>query len=196
MKKRIGLLLLVMILFLSGINIQAMEKGNAQIVDKYISFFLNEVKGTKNEESLSSLNESLEEFTKNVKLEDAKKIFNFISEKIEEGKWESEEGIKEAIAEGEKKFDVTLTKEQKEKILSAVAKIKKMGISPDCLLKEAEKIYEKYGQELKEELEEEKDKVIEETQNKIKEEVNKSVSNYFSDMVNNVKSFFKGIFTK
>ena len=196
MKKRMGLLLVVMILFLSGINIHAMEKGNTQTVDKYISFFLNEVKGVKNEESLSSLKESLEEFAKNVKPEDAKKILNFISKKIEEGKWDSEKGIKEAIAEGEKEFNVTLTEEQKEKILSVISKIKKLGISPDNLINEAEKIYDKYGQDLKEELEEEKDKIVLETQKKIKEEVSKSASNYFSDMVSNVKSFFKGIFKK
>ena len=196
MRKRISLLLLVMMLFLPGIHVQATGKNNGQIVSKYISFFLNEVKGTKNAESLSSLTESFEEFVKSVKPEDAKKIFDFIAEKIDEGKLDSEGEIKEAIAEAEKEFNVTLTKEQKEKIIAAASKIKDMGISPEYLLKEAEKIYDKYSSELKEELNNEKDKIIEEAQNKIKEEVNKSVSNYFSDMVNNVKSFFKGIFKK
>lgn len=196
MKKRVSLLLLTMLLFLSGINVQAVEKKNTNMVNKYVTFFLNEVKGTKNEESVLSLKNSLEQFIKNVKPEEAKKILNFISEKIDEGKWESEEGIKEIIAEGEKEFDVTLTKEQKDKIISVIKKIKKLGISPESLLEQIEELYEKYGGELKEEIREEKDKIIEETQNKIKEEVNKSVSNYFSDMVNNVKSFFKGIFRK
>ena len=41
------------------------------------------------------------------------KIINFIGEKIEEGKWESEKGVEEAIAEGEKEFGATLTEEQK-----------------------------------------------------------------------------------
>lgn len=193
MKKRVVLLLLTLTLFLSGINVQATEKKNTNAVNKYVNFILNEVKGTKNEESISSLKDSMEQFIKNEKPEDVKKILNFISEKIGEGKWKSNDGIKEIIAEGEKEFDVTLTKEQKDKIISVINKVKKLGISPEYLLEQVEELYEKYGEKLTEEIEQEKDKIVEETQSKIKEEVNKSVSNYFSDMVNNVKSFFKGI---
>lgn len=193
MKKRVVLLLLTLTLFLSGINVQATEKKNTNAVNKYVNFILNEVKGTKNEESISSLKDSMEQFIKNEKPEDVKKILNFISEKIGEGKWKSNGGIKEIIAEGEKEFDVTLTKEQKDKIISVINKVKKLGISPEYLLEQVEELYEKYGEKLTEEIEQEKDKIVEETQSKIKEEVNKSVSNYFSDMVNNVKSFFKGI---
>lgn len=196
MKKRISLLILALALFLSPISIHAAEKNNTKTVDKYISFFLNEIKGTKNEESITSLKNSLDELVKNIKPEDAKKILQFVEEKIEEGKWDSEQGIKEAIAEGEKEFDVTLTKEQKEMVLSAISKIKKLGIKPEYLVEQIEKIYEKYGEDLEEGIKKEKDKIVEETQNKIKEEINKSVSNYFTDMVSNVKSFFKGIFKK
>lgn len=196
MKKRISLFILALTLFLSPISVHAAEKNNTKTVDKYISFFLNEIKGTKNEESITSLKNSLDELVKNLKPEDAKKIFQFVEEKIEEGKWNSEQGIKEAIAEGEKEFDVTLTKEQKEMVLSVVSKIKKLGIKPEYLVEQIEKIYEKYGEDLEEGIKKEKDKIVEETQNKIKEEINKSVSNYFTDMVSNVKSFFKGIFKK
>ena len=196
MKKRIGLFLLSMMLVLPGIHVQATEKKNDNTVEKYANFILNEIKGTKNEESILSLKDSLEQFIKNVNPEEAKKILNFISEKIEEGKWESESGIKEIINEGEEKFDVTLTKKQKDAIISVINKIKKLEISPEYLLSQIEELYEKYGEEIKEEVEKEKNKVIEETKDKVKEEVNKSVSNYFSDMISNVKSFFKGIFRK
>ena len=196
MKKRIGLLVLTLGIMMSGINVWAAEKEDTKIINSYFNLFLDEVKGVQSEESISSLKESVEELIQDIKPEDAKKIFDFIAEKIDEGKLDSEGEIKEAIAEAEKEFNVTLTKEQKEKIIAAASKIKDMGISPEYLLKEAEKIYDKYSSELKEELNNEKDKIIEEAQNKIKEEVNKSVSNYFSDMVNNVKSFFKGIFKK
>ena len=128
--------------------------------------------------------------------EDAKKIINFIGEKIEEGKWESEKGVEEAIAEGEKEFGATLTEEQKNMILSVVSKIKKLGIKPEYIVEQAEEIYEKYGEDLKNEISEKGKEIAEETQNKIKEEVNRSLTDYFSDMVSNVKSFFAGIFSK
>jgi len=196
MRKRISLVVLTLTLFLSGLNVHAVEKENKQMMNKYVNFFLDEIKGTKSEESILSLKESLEELLKNIRPEDAKKTIDFIDDKIEEGKWNSEKGIKEAIEDAEKEFNVTFTKEQKEKILSVVAKIKKLGIAPEYIMEQAEEIYEKYGEELKEGIEKEKEKVIEETQKKIKEEVNKSISDYFSDMVNSVKSFFKGIFRK
>lgn len=194
MKKRIGLLVLTLGFMLSGISVQAAE--NTQVINKYFNLFLDEVKGVQSEESISSLKESLEELIQNVKPEDAKKIFNFINEKIEEGKWESENGIKEAIAEGEKEFNVTLTNEQKDMILSAVSKIKKLGIAPEYIVEQAEKIYEKYGADLKDEISENSQQIVEEAQNKIKEEIDKSVKDYFSDMVSNVKTFFRGIFSK
>ena len=196
MKKRIGLLVLTLGLMLSGISVQAAEEDGTKVVNKYFNLFLDEVKGVQSEESISSLKESVDELIENVKPEDAKRIINFINEKIDEGKWDSDEGIKEAIAEGEKEFKVNLTKEQKEMILSVVAKIKKLGIAPEYIMEQAAEIYEKYGEELKEDISKSSQQIVEETQNKIKEEIDKSITDYFSDMVSSVKSFFKGIFSR
>lgn len=196
MKKRISLLVLTLTMFLAGINVQAVEKDNTKTFGKYFDLFLDEVKGVKSDESISSLKDNLNELIENVKPEDAKRILSFVEEKVEEGKWESEAGIKEAITEGEEEFGVTLTEEQKEMILSVISKIKKLGIAPEYILEQAQEIYEKYGEELKEEASEAGKEIVEETQNKIKEEVNKSLTDYFSNMVSSVKSFFKGIFSK
>ena len=196
MKKRISLFVLTLTLCLSGIQVQAAEKENTQIISQYFNLFLDEVRGIKSEESISSLKDSVNQLIEEINPEDAKKILEFVSEKIEEGKWESEKGVEEAIAEGEKEFGVTLTEEQKNMILSVVSKIKKLGIKPEYVMEQAEEIYEKYGEELKKDVSEKGKEIVEETQNKIKEEVNKSLTDYFSDMVNNVKSFFAGIFSK
>ena len=196
MKKRISLLVFTLTLCLSVINVQAAEKNDTQTISKYFTLFLDEIKGVKSDESISSLKDSVNQLIEDVNPEDAKKILNFIGEKIEEGKWETEDGIEEAIAEGEKEFGATLTEEQKDLILSVVSKIKKLGIKPEYVIEQAEEIYEKYGEELKNEVSEKGKEIAEETQNKIKEEVNKSLTDYFSDMVKNVKSFFIGIFNK
>lgn len=196
MKKKIGLLVLTLGLMLSGISVQAAEEDGTKVVNKYFNLFLDEVKGVQSEESISSLKESVDELIENVKPEDAKRIINFINDKIDEGKWDSDEGIKEAIAEGEKEFKVNLTKEQEEMILSIVEKIKKLGIAPEYIMEQAAEIYEKYGEELKEDISESSQQIVEETQNKIKEEIDKSITDYFSDMVSSVKSFFKGIFSR
>ena len=196
MKKRIGLLVLTLGFLLSGIHVQATEKDTTRTVSKYFNLLIDEVRGVQSDESVSSLNDSINELIENVKPEDAKKILNFVEEKLEEGKWDSPEGIEEIIAEGEKEFGVTLTKKQKEMILKIVSQIKKLGIAPEYIIEQAEEIYEKYGEDLKENVSEKGKEIAKETQNKIKEEVSKSLTDYFSDMVNSVKTFFKGIFSR
>ena len=196
MKKRIGILVLTLGLMLSGIDVQASGKNSTFNFSQYFNLLLDEVKGVQNEDSLSSLKDAIDELIKNVKPEDAKNILQFVEKKIAEGNWETEQGINDAIAEGEKEFDVTLTNKQKELILSVVSKIKSLGIDPEHLVKQVENIYEKYSEEIKEDISEKGKEIVEETKNKIKEEVNKSLTDYFSDMFKSVKTFFKGIFGK
>lgn len=195
MKKRVCLLVFALTLFMSGFSVQAEESKNTSVLNSYVNLFLEEVKGTKKDESASDLKESLSRLMESVKPEDAKKILAFVEEKIEEGNWENEEGIEEAIAEGEEKFG-KLTQEQRNLILSAVEKIKALGIDPEFLINQAEKIYEKYSQDIQEDITESSQKIAQEAQTKIKEEIDKSLTDYFSDMVNSVKAFFQGIFKK
>ena len=138
----------------------------------------------------------IENLLKKIDKEEAQDLFNFVEEQIEAGNWETEEGLKQAIKEGKEKFNVELPKEQEDKILKAAEAVKKLKISPQFLLDEAKKIYEKYGGELEEEVEkvkeEIKQEVIEEGKEQIRQEVNKSVKDYFTTMVDRVKNFFKG----
>ena len=196
MKKRVSLLMLSITLLLSGMNVQAAEKNSFGSMGKYFNFFVNEIMGKSQDESLTSLIDSAEELMKDVKPEDAKKLIDFVEKQIQNGKWESEEGIREAISQGEKEFNVTLTDNQKNQILSIIEKIKQLGISPEFILEQAEKLFEKYGKELKEEASNAGKEILEETKDKIQEEVKKSFVNYLSDMVQSVKLFFKGIFSR
>ena len=193
MKKRVGLLLLILSLCLPAVNVQAQESKG---FDKYVNMILNEVKGNKSGKELTSLEDSLEDIIQSIKPEDANKILSFVEEKIEDGSLESENGIEEAIKDGEEKFGVTLTKEQKEMIYNVIKKVKSLGIDPKFLVNQAEEIYAKYSQELKDQAGEAGKKIVEEAQEKIKEEINKSITDYFSDMVTNVKTFIKGIFKR
>lgn len=199
MKKRVSLLVLTCSLLLSGIHVQAAEKQVLGL-GKYFDFLVKEITGSKSDGDISSLMDSGEELLKNIKPEDAQKLIDFVEKQLQDGKWESEKGIEEAIAEGEKEFGVTLTKEQKEMVLSVVSKIKELGIAPEFVLEQAEKLYKKYGKQLAEEstnaVKEKGKDIIEDTQSKIKEEVSKSIADYFSDMIENVKTFFKGIFSR
>ena len=196
MKKRIGILVLMLCLMLPQITVNAEEKDMAKGLTGYVNMILAKTKGTSGEESMSSLKESLEEVIQNIKPEDAQKILDFASEKIQDGSLETKQGIENAIKEGEQKFGVTLTKEQKDLIFSVIEKVKKLGIDPQFIVDQAEEIYKKYSKEIKDEVNQKKQELVEEVQEKVKEEITRSLTDYVSDMVNNVKSFIKGMFKK
>ena len=196
MKKRIGILVLMLCLMFPQITVNAEEKDMAKGLTGYVNMILAKTKGGSGEESMSSLKESLEEVIQNIKPEDAQKILDFASEKIQDGSLETKQGIENAIKEGEQKFGVTLTKEQKDLIFSVIEKVKKLGIDPQFIVDQAEEIYKKYSKEIKDEVNQKKQELVEEVQEKVKEEITRSLTDYVSDMVKNVKSFIKGIFKK
>lgn len=196
MKKRMCILVFVLTLCLSGSYVHAAEKNNLLTIYEYFDLFLEEVKDGQNEESVSLLKDSLVQLIEEINPKDVEKILDYMEEKIKEGKWESEKDIEEAIDEAEKEFEVTITKEQRTKIMSLISEIKKLGLKPEYILKLVENIYIKYGEELKSGISEKKEEMIEEIQIKIKEEINKSITDYFSDMVSNVRLFFKEIFSR
>lgn len=146
------------------------------------------------EGSIESVTNDLGNLLKEADSDEIKKLLDFAKQQIEKGNWETEQGIDNAIKEGEKEFGVTLTKEEKEKIKEIIKKVKSLKLAPEFILEQAEKIYEKYGEELTKDAARTGNKIIEETKEKIQEEVKKSIKDYFSDMVGKVKGFFWGFF--
>lgn len=108
----------------------------------------------------------------------------FIKAKLASGELETDEEIREAIREGEEKFNVSLTDEEKEKILQVMQKIKDLGLDPEKLLDQAKDLYEEYGSEL-----------FDNAQEVVKQSFFDSLTGYFDDMGTRVKSFFKDIFS-
>ena len=140
MKKRIGILVLMLCLMVPQITVNAEEKDVTKGLTGYVNMILAKTKGGSGEDSMSSLKDSLEEVIQNIKPEDAQKILDFASEKIQDGSLETKQGIENAIKEGEKKFGVTLTKEQKDLIFSVIEKVKKLGIDPQFVVDQAEEM--------------------------------------------------------
>ena len=196
MKKRLSILMLAICLLFSQITVNAQEKEVSKGLSGYVNLLLAKTKSGNDDKSLSSLKDSLEDAIQNIKPEDAQKILDFVSEKIQDGSWETKQGIESAIKEAEKQFDVTLTKEQKDLVFSVAQKVKNLGIDPQFLVDQAEEIYKKYSNEIKDEVSKKGQKIAEEVQEKVKEEISRSLTDYVSDMVKNVKSFFRGIFAK
>lgn len=80
--------------------------------------------------------------------EQADRIICFIIEKISSGALDSEEAVRGAISEGEEKFQITLTEEEKSNIVHIVNTVNSWEFDADELAKKAKDLYEEYGTEL------------------------------------------------
>lgn len=130
---------------------------------------------------------SQEDLTK----EQADQIVNYIIEQIAAGALRSEEAVKEAIAEGEEKFQITLTEEEKNNIIEVVNTINSWEMDTDGLAGKAEELYEKYGAEL---LENPEQAIAEAAKDAAKKGANgflEGVGDFFVGIGKGVKSFFQ-----
>lgn len=179
--KKIGTLLVMLTLFLTmGMTVQAKDQGENEQSAKIFSML---------EEELSEHGEDVmkwlsEELAKEENAELVEDVIGFIKEKLEAGDLETDEDISNAIEEGEEKFDVSLTEEEKEKILQVMQKIKDMGLDPEMILGHIESIYDDVGADL-----------VEEAEEAVKQSFMDSVTGFFHDMGTRVKGFFTDIFS-
>ncbi len=116
--------------------------------------------------------------------EEIEELIAFIKAKLAAGDLATDQDIQEAIKEGEEKFSVSLTDEEKEKILQVMHKIKELGLDPEKLLDQAKDLYAKFGDEL-----------INNAEEVIKNSFKESISNFFTDLGSTVKNFFANLFS-
>ena len=116
--------------------------------------------------------------------EEIEELMAYVKGKLAAGELESKEDILAAIKEGEVKFGVTLTEEQKQQILDVMEKIDKLGLDPEKLLDQAKDLYEKFGEE-----------VVNKATDAVKKSVTESIGDFFSEMVDEVVNFFKNLFS-
>lgn len=86
--------------------------------------------------------------TKSASDEEVEALIAYIKAKLAAGELENETDIRNAIAEGEQKFGVTLQDSEKQQIVDFMLKIKKLGLDPNMLLDQAADLYSKFGDEL------------------------------------------------
>ena len=180
MKKFWMMLVMLTLFFSMGMAVQAKDQGEKEQSAKVWDLLGEQLSG-KGAEAMEWLSEELGKEENARMVED---VIGFIREKLEAGAWETDEGISNAIQEGEEKFDVSLTEEEKEEVLQIIQKIKDMGLDPELLLNHVEKLYDEVGADL-----------VEEAEETVKQSFVESVAGFFHDMGTRVKGFFTGIFS-
>ncbi len=111
-------------------------------------------------------------------------LIAYIKGKLANGELESEEDIREAIEEGEEKFQITLTEEEIQKIIDVMDKISKLGLDLDSLIEQAGDLYDQFGTD-----------IVNNPDKAITAVIKQQVSNFFSNLGNKIKNFFAGLFS-
>lgn len=75
-------------------------------------------------------------------------LIAYVKGQVAENGLDTEEEILEAIRQGEKQFGVTLGEENVSQILGLMGRLKDMGLDSSYLIRQAEQLYEKYGDAL------------------------------------------------
>lgn len=160
MKKIIVMFVALVFLFGAGITVQAESKEGTTVVSDLL------------------------ELVKDRSSEEIDELIEFIKEKLAAGDLETDQDIQDAIEEGEERFQVALTEEEKQKILDVMHKIKELGLDPEKLLDQAKELYHKFGDEL-----------IGNAEQAVKQSFKDSVSNFFTDFGNRIKDFCVNLFS-
>ncbi len=119
--------------------------------------------------------------------EQADEIFQFIIQKIADGSLDSEEAVREAIAEGEELFRISLSEEEKEKIVQIVDQVNTWGLDTEGLAEKAKSLYEEYGLEL---LEDPKKAAAEAVKSSVSTSL-KGIGDFFAGIGRGIKNFFQ-----
>lgn len=135
--------------------------------------------------------------------EQIEELIAFVKANVAAGELKTEEDVLAVIAEGEQKFEVTLTQEQKQQIVDIMMKINELGLDPQMLIEQAEDLYGKFGTDFFQDLNINLDELNLDNLNldgldteAIEEEISKQVSEGFiAKVVNAIKEFFAGIFS-
>ncbi len=124
----------------------------------------------------------------NVSGDEVEGLIAYIKEKVAAGELETEEDIRAAIEEGERKFGVYLSDEEIRKIIDLMNKLKGMGLDSEYLISQAEKLYHKYGED-----------IVNHADEAIGEAVSGAVSGaakgFFQSVKETVKDFWNSIFS-
>lgn len=121
---------------------------------------------------------------------EAESVLQWMTEKAADEELDigDEESIEQAIAEGEEKFGVTLTDDEKEKIITVLQKIDSIGLSAEEMLDQAKELYHKYGTELVLEANEAIDEAVEGAVESVKK-------SFVTSIKEAVQGFFKNLFS-
>lgn len=113
-------------------------------------------------------------------------VLNFVKEKVSDGSLKTEDGLTQAIREGEEKFGVTVDREDAQKVVDTMEKLEDMGFSGEYVMEKAKELYDEHGTGFV-------DHIDEVVTGAVKDAVAGAASGFFSNLWESTKSFLKNL---
>lgn len=139
------------------------------------------------DELLGDVGEKLSNALSGMDDETAGEIFEFVKEKVQDGSLKSEDGIKKAISEGEEKFGVDISEADAKRIVETMEKLEDLGFSGEYVIDKAQELYNQYGADFLDHA----DEVI---KGAVQNAVTGAADNFFHNLWESAKNFFKNLF--
>lgn len=128
--------------------------------------------------------------------EDYEKLAEVIKQELKNGDLDSKEDIKEAIENAEEEFDLEISESEKNKVVSVMDTVNKLGLDPEKVADMVDDVYDKVIQGKDYENTDDminaiEDEIIEsatdKVEEKIKDKLNNSIGDYFKVFVERIK---------
>lgn len=113
-------------------------------------------------------------------------VMNFVKEKVSDGSLKTEDGLTQAIREGEEKFGVTVDRADAQKVVDTMEKLEDMGFSGEYVMEKAKELYDEHGTGFV-------DHIDEVVAGAVKDAVAGAASGFFSNLWESTKSFLKNL---
>lgn len=150
---------------------------------------------TQTETQMETQAESQGKTTHSISEEQMEQLIGFIREKLDENGLETREDIEAAIEEGEAEFGIALDEKSRSRVADIAEQVQSLGLDTDVMLDQAQKLYEKYGDQISEEVETMiQEQVVEPVKVAVKQTVTDTVKGFFEDLGSSVQGFLKGFF--
>ncbi len=113
-------------------------------------------------------------------------VLDFVKEKVSDGSLKTENGLSEAIKEGEEKFGVTVDAADARKVVETMKKLEDLGFSGEYVMEKAGELYDEHGVKFV-------DHIDEVVTGAVKDAVADAAGGFFSNLWESTKSFFKNL---
>lgn len=120
--------------------------------------------------------------------DEAEALIAWLKGKVASGELDigDEESIRAAIAEGESAFGISLSEEDKQRVIALLKKLDSLGLNADYLLEQAQALYEKYGLSIVENANEAINEAVESA-------LTSAVKGFFENLTTSISEFFKSL---